>query len=101
MATRVLSIFRFLWKRQKVERDIDAEVRFHIDRLTELNIAKGMTPAEARRQAELLVGGFESTKEQCRDARLGRLVETFLQDVRYGVRVLLKNPGFAGAAILT
>ena len=101
MATRILSIFRFLWRREKVERDIDAEVRYHLDRLTELNMEKGMKPGEARRQAELAVGGLEPTKEQCRDARLGRLVETFLQDVRYGVRVLLKNPGFAGTAILT
>jgi putative ABC transport system permease protein len=98
---RLQSIFRFLFKRQRLERDLDAELGYHLDRLTEQNIAKGISPADARRQALLAVGGIEPTKEDCRDARRGRLIETFVQDIRHGVRVLLKNPGFAGAAILT
>src|SRR5581483_5031783 len=57
--------------------------------------------SEAHRQAVISVGGVEPTKELCRDARAGRTVEAFLQDARYGLRVLFKNPGFSSAAILT
>lgn len=95
------SVFRFLFRRQKVESELDAELRFHLDRLTEQNIARGMTPGEARRQAAVLVGGTEALKDDCRDARLGRTFETLWQDVRYGVRVLRKNPGFSLAAMVT
>ena len=101
MGSKLVSIFRFLFRRQQTERELDAELQYHVDRLTEQNVAKGMPPEGARRQAVLMVGGVEPTKEQCRDSRRGRIIETFVQDVRHGVRVLLKNPGFAGAAILT
>jgi putative ABC transport system permease protein len=101
MTHKLISVFRFLFTRRKVESELDAELRFHVDHLTEHNVAKGMSPSEARRQAVLTLGGLEPTKEECRDARRGRVLETFLQDVRHGVRVLIKNPGFAGAAILT
>jgi hypothetical protein len=84
-----------------MEQDLDAELRYHVDRLTEQNAARGMSPSEARRQAVLTVGGIEGTKQECRDARRGRALETFLQDVRYGVRVLRKNPGLAAAAMIT
>jgi hypothetical protein len=83
MTRRLLSIFRFLFRRPEVERELDGELRYHIDRLTEQNIARGMPPAEARRQAAIAVGGLEPIKDDCRDARLGRIVETFWQDVRY------------------
>src|SRR5262245_54046213 len=101
MRSRLLSALRFLLRRKELERELDAELRFHLDRLIEQNIAAGMSAAEARRQAALIVGGFEATKEACRDARLGRLVESMLQDVRYGVRVMRKNRGFACTAIVT
>src|SRR5690349_19746697 len=101
MGHKLVSIFRFLFRRQQTEQQLDAELLYHVDRLTEQNVAKGLPPGEARRQAVLLMGGVEPAKEQCRDARRGRIVETLLQDVRHGVRVLLKNPGFACAAILT
>ena len=101
MGARLSSIFRFLFRRQKVERDLDAELRYHVDRQTELNLARGMTPENARREAVLTVGGVEALKDDCRDARTGRFFETLWQDVRYGMRVLLKNPAFSLAAILT
>jgi len=101
MANRLLSIFRFLFRRQKMEQDLDAELRYHIDRLTEHHVAQGKSREDALRQARIDVGGIEPTKEECRDARLGRAIERFLQDVAYGARVLRKNPGFAAAAMIT
>ena len=99
--TRLKSIFRFLFRRQKVEHELDAELQYHVDRQTELNISRGMTSGEARRQAVLSVGGIEPLKDECREARTGRLIETFLQDARYGLRVLRKNPGYTFAAVVT
>jgi len=101
MRSRFLSVLRFLFRRRDLEREIDAELRFHLDHLIEQNIARGMSAADARRKAALMVGGVEATKEACRDARTGRLVESLLQDIQYGVRVLRKNPGFACTAIVT
>jgi putative ABC transport system permease protein len=101
MATRLIWIFRFLFKRKRVESELDSELRYHVDRQTEQNMARGMSPAEARRQAVLMVGGIERTKDDCRDARAGHVVETLVQDIRYAVRVLGKNYGFTAAAMIT
>ena len=75
MANRLISIFRFLFRRQKMEQDLDAELRYHIDRLTEQHVARGKSSDNARRQAMIDVGGVEPTKEECRDVRLGRLAD--------------------------
>jgi len=101
MRSKIGSIFRYLFRRQKEEQALDAELGYHLDRLTEQNIARGLRPTEARRQAMIAIGGIEPTKEQCRDSRRGRIIESFIQDVRHGLRMLRKNPGFASAAILT
>ena len=93
------SILRFLFRRRAVECDLDAEFRDHVNRQIELNLARGMKPGEARRQALLSVGPVEALKDACRDARRGNVVDTILQDVRYGLRLLRRNPGFSLAAI--
>jgi putative ABC transport system permease protein len=80
---------------------MDAELRDHYQRQVELNLARGMSRSEAVRQAAIVVGGSEQLKEECRDARFGRTIETLAQDVRYGLHVLARNPGFSFAAILT
>jgi putative ABC transport system permease protein len=101
MSNRLVSIFRFLFRRPDVERENDTELRFHMEHQIEENIRRGMAPHEARRAARIAIGGTEQIKEECRDARTGRTIETLLQDIRYGVRVLLRNPGFSAMAIIT
>lgn len=98
---RISSLFRFVFRRERYEAELDAELRDHYERQRERNLAAGMTPGEAARQAAILVGGAGQIKEACREARLGQLLETWLQDVRYAVRSLNKNPGFALAAMVT
>jgi putative ABC transport system permease protein len=101
MLRRIQSIFRFLVKKQSRENELDTELRYHLARQTEENIRRGMLPQDARLAAIRTLGGFEQIKEECRDARFGRTIETTLQDIRYGLRVLLKNPGFTCTAIIT
>jgi predicted permease len=80
---------------------LDKELSFHISELTSDLIARGHTPAEARRLAVLELGGPAQVKEKCRDARGTRWVEDCLQDVRYALRTLRQRPGFAAVALLS
>lgn len=92
--------YQRLFRRARDERQLDAELRFHLDQQVANYVASGMTPAEARRRARLEFGGLEQVKEQCRDVGAARFVETLLQDLRYGLRQLRSNPGVSAAAIL-
>jgi hypothetical protein len=93
---RLRSLFRWAL----ANRELDDELRDHLERATEEYVAKGMAPEEARRRARLDLGGLENVEEECRDARHVKLIENFLQDVRFGLRMLRRSPGFAVLAIL-
>jgi putative ABC transport system permease protein len=91
---------RTLFWRSDVERDLDDEVRYHVDRQTELNIAHGMSPVAARRAALVAFGGAEQVKEEARDQFRSPIVAAFGQDVRYALRVARHTP-FLSAVVLT
>jgi predicted permease len=86
-------------KNKKRERQLDAELQFHIDRQVADNLRAGMSPEEARRNANLKFGGLEQLKEDCRDVRRTRWLETVVQDVRFALRLLRRSPGFSLVAV--
>jgi putative ABC transport system permease protein len=92
---------RALAAKDRVERELDEEIVFHLQMETDRLIREGASPEVARRAARLAFGGVERTKEEVRDGRWIRGFENFLADLRYGARTLRSKPGFATAAILT
>lgn len=92
---------RSFGRRHALERGLDEEMRFHIDQQTEKNRRAGMSPDEARRQALRRFGGVDRIKERTRDEIRPALIEDAVRDVRHGVRVLRRAPGFAAAALVT
>ena len=97
----VVSRLQAMFRRRALDERIDEELRFHVEMQTEENISRGMSPAEARRQALLTSGGLEQTKESHRDVRGLQFLESVLQDLRFAVRSFRRSPGSTAAAVAT
>src|SRR4026207_1850850 len=89
------------WRRNRMEEQLEKELRFHIDHHVAELIAQGYTPEEAHRQARLSLGGPEQGKEECRDARGTRRSEEPREDGNDALRMLRQRPGFSAVALLT
>jgi predicted permease len=98
---RLISLCRNVFRRGRVERDLDEEMRATLDALTVDKMRAGLPREAAQRAARIELGGVEVVKQQVRDARSGALLDTFAQDVRYGVRLLRRYPLFALTAALS
>jgi predicted permease len=94
---RLRSVFR----RRRVESEMEEELRFHLEHKVEEGIAEGLSPEEARRRALLAIGGLEQRKEEIRDARGVHWLTDFVDDVRYAVRSLRRTPGLTAFIVVT
>jgi len=90
-----------LFRKENAERELDEELRFHLEKEIETHVAAGMAPAEARRRALVAFGGVERHKEEVRDVRGARVVDDLVQDLRVALRSFLKAPAFLVAVLVT
>src|SRR5213075_2155975 len=94
---RLRSLFRWA----QADQELDDELRDHLERKTEEYVAQGMTQKEAHRRARIDLDGIEQTKQKCRDTRKVNWIQDFIQDLRFGVRILRKSTGFTAVAVLS
>jgi putative ABC transport system permease protein len=98
---RLTSLCRNLFHKDRVDQDFSEEIESYLDMLTETKIKQGLTPAEARRNALVELGGVDQVHEEVREIRMGQLIETVWRDVRFGVRSLVHSPVFSVVTILS
>ncbi|MFM8535836.1 MAG: ABC transporter permease, partial [Acidimicrobiia bacterium] len=101
MWSRLASLWRNLRHRDRVDRELDEELRATLDLLIDEKVAAGVEPGEARRRSMIELNRIEPIKEQVRDIRAGMFIETLMQDLGYALRHVRRAPGFSAAAILT
>jgi hypothetical protein len=99
--SRMQSWLRAVLHRSRTETDMDAELRFHLGAYTEDLVRAGVPRQEAQRRARLEFGGLEQTKERCRDATGANFLDSLLQDIRFGFRMLAKDVGLTSTVVLT
>jgi predicted permease len=98
---RIASLWRNIFNKAQLDQQLDEELRAYVDMLAAIKLEEGLSPESARRAALIEIGGVEQVKEKVREVRMGHILETIWQDVRYGIRQLIKNPGFTVVAVFT
>jgi putative ABC transport system permease protein len=98
---RSMAAVRGLFRRRRLEMELDEELRFHLAMEAEAQVRRGSSRAEAERRATLNLGGLEATKEAARSARAYRRLETLGQDLRFGLRLARGSKGYAAAVVLS
>ncbi|HEY3741296.1 MAG TPA: ABC transporter permease [Bryobacteraceae bacterium] len=98
---RLAHLRRNLLHKERVEQELDSDVRAYFELLVDRQIARGLSPEAARRAVRIEFESPDTVKQNVREVRMGAMLETTIQDLRHSVRMLFKNPGFALVAILT
>ncbi len=101
IGSRLMSALRTLLHKRRVETELDMEIRSYVDAIADEKIKSGVSPTEARRQALTECGGLEQVKQAVRDQRASTTVESVIQDIRYGLRQMWRNPAFTWTAVIT
>src|SRR6202041_3887348 len=92
---KIIHCLRSLFLRDRLDQELAEELRFHLEKQMAEDIAAGMSPEQARASALKNLGGVEQLKEECRDSRGVRFIQEFVQDLRYGLRLITPTPGLS------